>query len=112
MLDGAYLYILRCADGSLYIGTTRDSLEMRVAQHEAGTFDGYTQARRPVTLAYAEWFDRITDAIANERKLKKWTRAKKEAYIQGDLVRLQELAQRRQSHPSRRGQGAAPQDED
>lgn len=111
MLDGAYLYILRCADGSLYIGTTRDSLEMRVAQHEAGMFEGYTQSRRPVSLVYSERFDWITDAIANERKLKGWTRARKEAFLGGDLARLRQLAQRRQPHPSRRGQKAAPQNE-
>jgi putative endonuclease len=74
---GAYLYIVRCSDGSLYIGTTRTTLEIRVAQHNDGTFKGYTESRRPVVLVYAEWFDRITDAIENERKLKKWTRAKK-----------------------------------
>ena len=78
MTDGAYLYILQCADGSYYIGTTRTELEIRVAQHNAGTFEGYTRSRRPVTLAFSQWFDRITDAIECERKLKKWSRAKKE----------------------------------
>jgi putative endonuclease len=92
---GAYLYIVRCADGSLYIGTTRTTLEIRVAQHNDGTFKGYTEARRPVVLVYAEWFDRITDAIENERKIKKWTRAKKEALIQGDFASLRVLAKRK-----------------
>jgi putative endonuclease len=80
-MEGAYLYVVRCLDKSLYIGTTRDTLEIRIAQHNAGTFGGYTSARRPVTLIYSEWFANITDAIAAERKLKKWTRAKKEAFI-------------------------------
>jgi len=40
----AYLYILRCADGSYYVGTPQASLEQRIAQHDAGTFDGYTGA--------------------------------------------------------------------
>ncbi len=101
---GAYPYIVRCVDKSLYTGTTRDTLEIRVAQHNAGTFGGYTSTRRPVTLAYSEWFANITDAIAAERKLKKWTRAKKEAFIRGDLEKLHELAQRRGPHPSRRPQ--------
>ncbi|HSZ95707.1 MAG TPA: GIY-YIG nuclease family protein [Bradyrhizobium sp.] len=70
MSDGAYLYVVECNDGSLYVGTTRSSLEARVAQHNAGTFPGYTQFRRPVELIFSEWFDRITDAIAAERKLK------------------------------------------
>ncbi|WP_430642093.1 GIY-YIG nuclease family protein [Bradyrhizobium aeschynomenes] len=48
MTEGAYLYIVLCADGRLYIETTRTSLELRVAQHNDGTFGGYTLTRRPV----------------------------------------------------------------
>jgi putative endonuclease len=55
-------YILRCADGSYYTGTTRDTLETRVAQHEAGAFDGYTSDKRPVKLVYSEHFQRVVDA--------------------------------------------------
>jgi putative endonuclease len=101
MNDGAYLYIVRCADGSLYIGTTRGSLDYRISQHNAGTFVGYTDSRRPIVLIYSEHFERIEDAIANERKLKKWTRAKKEAYISGDLATLKKLS-KRGPRPSRR----------
>ncbi len=92
---GAYLYIVRCSDGSLYIGTTRTTLEIQIAQHNDGTFKGYTEARRPVVLVYAQWFDRITDAIENERTIKRWTRAKKEAFIRGDLASLRVLAKRK-----------------
>jgi putative endonuclease len=102
MTDGAYLYILLCSDGSFYIGTTRAALEIRVAQHNAGTFKGYTESRRPVKLVFSQWFDRITDAIESERKLKKWSRAKKQAFIRGDMALLQQLARRRTLHPSRR----------
>ena len=102
MADGAWLYILRCADGSYYVGITRNSLEIRVAQHNAGTFEGYTASRRPVELIFSQWFDRITDAIESERKLKKWSRAKKEAFIRGDFQSLQQLAKRKSAHPSRR----------
>jgi putative endonuclease len=101
--DGALLYILRCADGSYYIGITRTALELRVAQHNAGTFGGYTATRLPVTLVFSQWFDRITDAIENERKLKKWSRAKKEAFIRGDFVALRQLAARRSPHPKADG---------
>ncbi|KPG01067.1 excinuclease ABC subunit C [Rhodopseudomonas sp. AAP120] len=101
MAEGAFLYIVRCADGSLYIGTTRDSLEMRVAQHNEGTFKGYTSSRRPVVLVYSQWFEQITDAIANERKLKGWSRAKKEALIRGDLDALPDLAKRRSAFEPR-----------
>ncbi|WOH48981.1 GIY-YIG nuclease family protein [Bradyrhizobium sp. sBnM-33] len=102
MTEGAFLYILRCADGSFYIGTTRTTLEMRIAQHNAGTFGGYTETRRPVTLVFSQWFDRITDAIENERRLKKWSRAKKEAFVRGDLAALRQLSKRRSPHPSER----------
>ena len=101
MTDGAWLYILRCSDGSYYVGTTRTSLEARVAQHNAGTLQGYTLTRIPVELIFSQWFDRITDAIENERKLKKWSRAKKEALIRDDFASLQQLAKRKSPHPSR-----------
>jgi putative endonuclease len=103
MNDGAYLYIVRCADGSYYIGTTRSALDVRIAQHNAGTFGGYTDSRRPVELVFSQWFERIPDAIENERKLKRWSRAKKEALIRGDMTSLRELAQRRTLFASARG---------
>ena len=101
-MDGAHLYIVRCTDKSLYIGTTRDTLEIRIAQHNAGTFGGYTSTRRPVALVYSEWFANITDAIAAERRLKKWSRSKKETFIHADFTALHELSRRRGPHPSRR----------
>src|SRR4030081_1058824 len=64
MTDGAYLYILKCADGSYYAGTARATLEQRVAEHNAGHYDGYTASRRPVILIFSQSFERITDAIA------------------------------------------------
>jgi len=97
MTDGAYLYIVKCRDGSFYIGTTRSSLETRIHQHNSGTFPGYTVSRRPVELVFSEWFDRITDAIEAERQLKGWSRAKKQAFIRGDFALLQQLAKRRSS---------------
>jgi len=97
--EGAFLYILRCADGSFYIGITRTTLEIRIAQHNSGALGGYTATRRPVTLVFSQWFERITDAIENERRLKKWSRAKKEAFIQGDFVALRQLAARRSARP-------------
>jgi len=95
MKEGAFLYVVKCNDGSLYVGTTRTSLEVRVTQHKEGTFEGYTQSRRPVELIFSEWFDHITDAIAAERKPKGWTRAKKLAFIRGDFGSLSKLAKRR-----------------
>ncbi|MBI3703706.1 MAG: GIY-YIG nuclease family protein [Rhizobiales bacterium] len=102
---GAWLYILRCADASYYTGTTRTDLEMRVAEHQAGKFPGFTSKRRPVVLVYSEYFEQIVDAIAAERQVKGWSRAKKEALIAGDFQQVSRLSQRRKSfgpHGSRR----------
>jgi putative endonuclease len=98
----AYVYILKCRDGRYYVGTTRGGLEQRIAEHNAGTFSGFTKSRRPVQLVFSEPFDRITDAIASERKLKGWSRAKKEALIAGDYGMLQLLSRNRteRTHPS------------
>jgi putative endonuclease len=104
MSGGAYLYILLCADESYYTGTTRADLEYRVAQHNAGTYGGYTATRRPVTLVFAQWFDRITAAIEAERQVKGWSRAKKEALIRGEFERLPELSQRHQPHTKKGSQ--------
>ena len=89
---GIYVYILRCSDGSYYTRSTRASLEDRVAQHNAASFDGYTARRRPVELVFHQEFDHITDAIAAERQVKNWSRAKKEALIRGDFASLRRLA--------------------
>ena len=91
---GAYLYILRCADSSYYVGTTVVGLERRIAGHQAGAFGGYTAYRRPVTLVFHEYFERLTDAAAAERQVKGWRRDKKEALIRGDYALLPSLARR------------------
>ena len=111
---GAYLYILRCADGSYYVGTTVSSLEVRLAEHQAGTFDGYTALRRPVTLVFQQHFPRLDDAAAAERQVKGWRREKKEALIRGDFAALPSLARRGRTvvRRSRRGLTAAPHDDE
>ena len=96
-MEGAWLYMLRCSDGSYYVGTSRVSLEEKVAEHNAGHYGGYTARRRPVTLIFSQWFERITDAIAAERQVKGWSRAKKEALVQGNFEALRALSKRRQS---------------
>ena len=90
-----YLYMLRCADSSYYVGTTRTSLEQRLAEHNAGAFGGYTARRRPVTLVFSQEFESAEDAIAMERRMKGWRRAKKEALLRGDFDALRRLAGRR-----------------
>ena len=91
-----FAYILRCADNSFYVGSsTGDDLAVRINQHNQGYFPGYTYSRRPVELVWSQHFDRITDAIAAERQIKGWSRAKKQALIQSDWVTVQKLAKRR-----------------
>ena len=90
----AYLYILRCADGSYYVGTTTGNLETRVAEHQTGRYDGYTASRRPVALVFHQHFERLDDAAAAERQVKGWRRDKKEALIRGDYGALPFLARR------------------
>jgi putative endonuclease len=70
-------------------------LEIRLAQHQTGHFGGYTATRRPVVLVYSEYFERIVDAIAAERQVKGWSRAKKEALIAGRFDLLPALSRRR-----------------
>lgn len=95
----AWVYILKCGDGSYYTGCTT-ALEQRIAQHRAGTFSGYTSTRLPVEVVWCGEFQSLHDAIDYERKLKRWSRAKKEAVINGDWNRLPLLARNRQYHPA------------
>ena len=91
---GASVYMLRCADGSYYVGSARLGLERRLSEHNNGTYGGYTSKRLPVELVWSEHFLGITDAIAVERQIKGWSRAKKEALIRGDFKSLRVLAKR------------------
>ncbi len=98
----AWVYILRCADDSYYVGSHRgEDLGVRIGEHQAGKGGAYTSKRLPVTLVYSEWFTLITDAISVERQIKGWSRAKKEALIAGDFERLQFKAKRRGGKPRR-----------
>ena len=69
-------------------------MDRRIAEHQRGTFEGYTARRRPVTLVYNQRFERVTDAIEAERQVKGWRREKKEALIRGDLALLSALSRR------------------
>jgi putative endonuclease len=98
----AFVYIVRCSDGSYYVGSARGDLEKRIAEHNAGTYRGYTSTRRPVKLVWAENFQQIIDAIAAERRIKGWSRAKKEALIRGDFDLIAFLSKRRMPFGSAR----------
>jgi predicted GIY-YIG superfamily endonuclease len=99
-----WVYLLRCADGSYYVGHT-DNLERRVAQHKRGEIAGYTAVRLPVQLAWSQTFDSRDEAFQLERQLKGWSRAKKEAFIRGDMDALRQLAR---SRTSPRGSTSSP----
>jgi putative endonuclease len=88
-----FTYILKCADGSYYIGSTRD-LEHRVWQHSTGLGSAYTSRRLPVTLVFAQEFDRIDDAYALEKRMQGWSRRKREAVIEGRLKDLPALSKK------------------
>jgi len=93
---GAFVYMLQCADRSYYVGSaTGTDLWRRIAEHETGAYRGYTYARRPVQLVWSEHFDWVTDALAVERKIKGWSRAKKEALVKNDWNTIKLLAKRR-----------------
>ncbi len=91
-----HTYILRCADGTLYVGFT-DDLDQRVARHNAGRGAAYTAARVPVRLVYSESFDNSDAARAREAQLKRWSCVKKEALVAGDFATVHECARRRGS---------------
>ena len=88
---GFWLYVLRCSDGSYYIGQT-DDLEKRIGQHQAGQSGGYTKSRRPVEVVFVECFERRDEALERERQLKGWSRTKKEALVAGDWNEVSRLA--------------------
>ncbi len=71
-----HMYILECADGSYYVGSTRN-LAYRVWLHEIGEGSEYTKRRRPVELVHAEEFTRVADAFAREKQVQGWSRAKR-----------------------------------
>ncbi len=78
------MYILRCADDTLYVGSTTD-LESRMWQHQNGGGAAYTRRRRPVELVYTESFDSADAAFYREKQVQGWSRAKRDALIEGRL---------------------------
>jgi putative endonuclease len=89
----AYMYILQCADGSYYVGSTRN-LDRRLWEHQEGLGAAYTSHRLPVALVYAYEFERVAEAFAMEKRVQGWSRKKREALIRGDYAALPGLASR------------------
>jgi putative endonuclease len=86
-----FVYILECADGSYYVGSTWD-LERRVGEHNEGLGAEYTKRRRPVRLVWSEQLARIDEAYWVEKQIQGWGRAKRQALIDGRLADLPALA--------------------
>ena len=72
-----HLYILKCADGSYYTGSTRN-IDVRLDQHHLGKGTKYSSTRLPVELVCLEEYDRIDEAYAREKQVQGWSRKKKE----------------------------------
>ncbi len=75
-----FVYILLCNDSSYYIGHT-DNIEKRLGEHQGGWGGYYTAKRLPIKLVFLEEFSSRTEALIVERKLKKWSRAKKRTLV-------------------------------
>ena len=88
-----YLYMLKCADGSYYVGSTWD-LERRFCQHSNGEGSVYMKTRRPVELVFAAEFYRIDEAFAREKQVQGWSRRKREALIESRSNELPALSKK------------------
>jgi len=82
--------MLKCRDDSYYVGHT-DNLEKRLSEHKLKKYEGYTSARLPVKLVFAQTLYSRYEALAAERKIKNWSRAKKEALIKKDWNEVSRL---------------------
>jgi len=87
-----YMYILRCADGSYYTGSTTN-LELRLQQHQSGEGANHTRKRLPLRLVYYEEFDRIDEAFYREKQVQGWSRRKKEALMENLSEDLKKAAE-------------------
>ncbi len=111
ILKKYYVYILKCNDNTFYTGIT-SNLEKRLVQHKAG-FDpnSYTFKRRPIKLVWNQDFFDPNQAIVFEKKIKKWSKAKKKALIKGDFDLLPTLSEcKNDSHYKNKGLDSARPD--
>ncbi|MFD2725155.1 GIY-YIG nuclease family protein [Hyunsoonleella rubra] len=89
------VYILKCSDNTYYTGIT-STLEKRIIEHQTGRhIESYTYNRRPVHLVFYAEFTNPEVAISSEKQIKKWSRAKKEALINGEFEKLPNLAKKK-----------------
>ncbi|MDO3694269.1 GIY-YIG nuclease family protein [Wenyingzhuangia sp. chi5] len=93
-----FVYILHCSDNTYYTGIT-NHLNRRIEEHQSGkNFNSYTSRRLPVQLVYYCTFTNVEVAIAKEKQIKKWSKAKKEALINNEFDKLPNLAKKKFPH--------------
>ena len=88
-----HVYIMSNKSGTLYTGVT-SKLEQRIAQHKSGKIDGFTAKYNVTQLVFHETFTSVNDAIAAEKRIKGWTRAKKIALVESKNPLWDDLAAR------------------
>ncbi len=93
MGESFFVYILRCSDGSYYVGHT-DELKKRIAEHQAGEGCEYTRKRCPVEFLWRAEFATRAEAKEMEARIHGWSRAKKEALMRDDWEGIKQLASR------------------
>jgi putative endonuclease len=91
----AFMYILKCANGQYYTGSTKKRINKRITEHHLGQGANFTKKHLPVKLVHYEEFLRIDEAFKREKQVQRWSRKKKEALIEGNIALLKELAKKK-----------------
>jgi len=92
-MNNFWVYILQCNDGSYYAGHT-DNLEKRINEHSKGLHNGYTATRLPMVVVFVQSFSSRVEALSSERRIKSWSKKKKEALIKSDWNKISEYARK------------------
>jgi predicted GIY-YIG superfamily endonuclease len=90
----AWMYILECVVGSYYVGSTND-LDRRLLAHQEGRGAGYTTRQLPVKLVYTEEYHHVAEAFEREKQIQNWSRARREALINGNRESLPKFAKKK-----------------
>lgn len=90
-----YVYMLRCSDGSLYVGMT-NNIDRRLSEHESGRNEkSYTYKRRPLSLVFCAQYKYVLNAIKREKQLKRWTAQKKKVLVSENFSVLRSFSRRK-----------------
>ena len=91
-MEVGYVYILECANGKYYTGSTVD-LEKRMREHQEGLGSNFTRKYLPFKLVFVEIFERIDQAFLREKQIQGWSHKKKKALIESDFNSLHTLSE-------------------